>query len=213
MNTSRPLPEGPKPLLRIATLQPKPLIIRLSRKPRRTSQTRQHRTIIRRQVIHNIQLLPAEPPRHNPHPKRDQRNNQNREPNRRNRLRDGHRGRDTHSLAGYIQRYLAPSHSQQRLIALDEAVLARKEDQFLEDAVRLDGAPADGEEDACEDGGGHCVQNDEQGAGHRADDEQAHEEMGHALLDDSGGGYDWAADFGALAFRGGDGAEGGFVDG
>lgn len=213
MDTSRPLPRGPKSLLGIAPLQPKHLIIRLSRELRWAPKTGQDRTIIRRQIIHDIELLDAEPSRHNPHSERNQGNDQNREPNRRNRLRDGHRRGDAQRLTGNIQRDLAPSNSQERLVALDEAVLAREKDQFLEDAVGLDRAPADGEKDACKDGGRHCVQDDQQRASHGADDEQAHEEVGDALLDDGGGGYDWTADFGAFAFGGGDGAKGGFVNG
>ena len=75
---------------------------------------------------------------------------------------------------------------EQRLIAGNEARLFEQVEQLAHDAVLLDGAPADDEEDAREHGVRHRVQDDEQGTRHRADDGEAHDEVADALLDDVG---------------------------
>lgn len=61
--------------------------------------------------------------------------------NRDNRLRNGHARRDAEDLEADVVPDLPLLDLQERLVPLDEPVLGHQEDELLEDAVGLDGAP------------------------------------------------------------------------
>lgn len=75
-NTPSPLSRHPMHLHRIPPRQALQCRLSLPRKHRRTAQTAQHSTIIRRQIVQHVQLVLTKPPRQRPNPEGDQGDNQ-----------------------------------------------------------------------------------------------------------------------------------------
>lgn len=147
-----------------------------------------HGKIRRRRRVQQRELLRAEPPRQDGRADRDQREDEDGEPDRRHRLRDGKRGSKREQLdADEPPHGRAPAHRAQGRSSRRQVPVAGEEHELGGDAVGLEGLEAHDEEEAGEHAVGDEVQDDEQGARHGAEGEQALGEVGHALLDDVGG--------------------------
>ena len=149
-----------------------------------------HRKRARSRRIQHVQLLPPKNPGHNPYPKRDRRQQDNRKPDRRDRLRHCERRPEEEQLAGDERRdHALPQDTLQRLgggCARQVAVPA--EVHKLEDnAVGCERLGAHCEEEAGEDPLRDEVYYDEEGARHSAEGEEALREVRNALFDDARG--------------------------
>lgn len=202
-----PLPPShsppPPPLLR----QP------ILRHPRFPPQTREHDIIIRRRRIQHLQFPRREDPGKHLPPQRDQRDDEDGKADPRDGLGDPHRGGDAEHLEEEVEADAGFAELAQGFRGLHEARFFEEVDEFRGDAVGFETAPlvrmmesarigvkwegvkragngqrddrtyAHHEEDAGEEGAGDQVQHHQEGSGHGADDHQAHQEMGDALLD------------------------------
>ncbi|MCO5614095.1 hypothetical protein L7F22_068376 [Adiantum nelumboides] len=79
---------------------------------------------------------------------------------------------------------LAPGQLQERVIAWSHGPIPKNGEGALCDDVAFNARPADEEKDACKNGSRHCAQNDEERPRHRAQREQADNEVSGPILDD-----------------------------
>lgn len=136
--------------------------------------------------IEDTQLLRREVPRQEEGPHGGEQENDNGEADGGDGLRDGEGSREAEELEGDegIDGAFAADASEGFGGGGGEGVVAEEEEAFLGDAVFEQGLDAHDEEEAGEDALGDEVQDDEEGAGHGAEGEEALGEVGEALLDD-----------------------------
>lgn len=136
--------------------------------------------------IQDAQLLRREVPRQEERPHGDEQQYDDGEADGGDSLRDGEGSREAEQLEGdeVIDGAFAADAGEGFGGGGGEGVVAEEEEAFLGDAVFEQGLDAHDEEEAGEDALGDEVQDDEEGAGHGAEGEEALGEVGEALLDD-----------------------------
>lgn len=143
MNAARPLPRdsalphAPLALQAITLFLSPPLL----GQHRLSAQTLEHDFVIGREVVQDLQLPQREPARHEQDPQGHEEQDEHGEGDGREGVRDGDARGDAGHLDGYEEGDLAPRDGEQGLVALDEPQLGVEEQEFLEDAVGLDGSP------------------------------------------------------------------------
>jgi hypothetical protein len=93
------------------------------------------------EIVQDLQLVERKPPRDDQDAKWDEEDDEHRESDGRQRMRDGNACSDPEQLQPDVERDFALPDLEKRLVSLYEPLLALQEDDFVEDAVGFDRAP------------------------------------------------------------------------
>jgi hypothetical protein len=106
-----------------------------------TTEAHKHRRIVRRECVHRCELVLREPLRHEECSKRDEGDDEDREADGCNRLRDCNSTGNTEGLQSDIQPDLTARNGVEWVLRVDEALFGVQIPELRENAVTLDRTP------------------------------------------------------------------------
>jgi hypothetical protein len=141
MNAPDVLTSNAMLILTISPFNSPIFLLRVLRKGRLAAQTRENRLVSGREIIEDLEFLETEPTRHDKNTQRNQKNNQDREANGCESMRDSNAGTDADELETDEKDNFAFPDTKKWVITLEKTLFGLEIDELLEDAIGFDRTP------------------------------------------------------------------------